>query len=72
MAAIKVSDLRGASTKGPVSQSAKTTFQEIKKDLNNITSWELVPSSFSEGLKLKFTEDGSLEQINLFLKILKS
>lgn len=50
--------------------SARAFFEQMKKELSAITSWELLPSSF-EVISLKFGEYGNSAQASIFLKILK-
>lgn len=50
--------------------SARSFFEQMKKNLSILNSWELLPSNF-DVISLKFSEGGNSEQGNLLLKILK-
>ena len=51
--------------------TARTNFEQMKKSLNNISSWEFVTGAESETIIPKFTEYAKKNQAELFIKILK-
>lgn len=44
-------------------------FQELRKNLDGIASWELSPNSF-EKVRMKFTESASAEHAQMMLAVL--
>jgi hypothetical protein len=54
------------------STTTKSQFEQMKKSLNNISSWEFISGSESEAIIPKFTEYAKKTQAELFIKILKS
>lgn len=58
----------GAQARDMAKESAQ--FAALKRSLNNITSWELSPSGWDEGIVLKFTESSSEAQAQFLANIL--
>ncbi|MCX8163562.1 MAG: hypothetical protein N3D10_03335 [Candidatus Micrarchaeota archaeon] len=57
-------------SKTRTTQTTRTSFEQFKKDLSSIDSWTLAPSSFSDGLSIKFSEYGNSNQAKILIKIL--
>ncbi len=46
---------------GPISQESQQKFNELKRQLNEITSWELAPNSWDK-VQIAYSETGNESQ----------
>ena len=49
----------------PITKEAEKKFSELKRQLNEITSWELAPNSWDK-VQIAYTETGSESQARQF------